>query len=120
MKLFLQVPQLLEVIDLYPTWFRLNFEALAKIQGDPQNLYPTWFRWNGAGIATGIGITDTFISHMVQMKPWEDLAEAGLRKEFISHMVQMKRCSKFWNAFDADIYIPHGSDETQKRQWKSL
>ena len=108
--IFFQVP----LFALYPTWFRWKCsdcvrktfdEVLYIPHGSDESmiyleiyysltsLYPTWFRWKwGVNRSTPFRQM-TFISHMVQMKVKVRL-----------FVCQMKRI----------LYIPHGSDESQK------
>ncbi len=62
--------------------------------------------------------TTAFISHMVQMKPAAITFGMTFLTTFISHMVQMKLVClvSIWG-INTPIYIPHGSDETNKT-WK--
>ena len=54
-----------------------------------------------------------FISHMVQMKADRRCPENRLWICFISHMVQMKAMGAMDNKkVPAELYIPHGSDES--------
>jgi len=54
-------------------------------------LYPTWFRWK-VPVRQGVDYQIDFISHMVQMKVFNDLSY----------------CCFF------SLYIPHGSDESKQ------
>jgi len=78
-------------------------------------LYPTWFRWK-VGIKHIFANSKlSFISHMVQMKGTIWRSSFLSEPCFISHMVQMKAFYIFLFTFLSYLYIPHGSDESHRR-----
>ena len=68
---------------------QMKAEAIAKANSIKEALYPTWFRWK-----------DAFVLENLMF--WH----------FISHMVQMKADYINKNELSKELYIPHGSDES--------
>ena len=128
------IQSFVSLTPLYPTWFRWKSSSSLISERWSLSLYPTWFRWKANSNLQAIAAA-TFISHMVQMKAFNDTISFSVSPFFISHMVQMKARvrnadSLFMILFISHmvqmkglttlslryilslLYIPHGSDES--------
>ena len=100
-------------LPLYPTWFRWKTYKLKKKQYRIfQTLYPTWFRWKPKAALTLKQQLLPLYPTWFRWKESRDSARLAQLYGFISHMVQMKAARHHWYAACADLYIPHGSDES--------
>jgi len=90
-------------------------------------LYPTWFRWKKSALRPIPTVKSAFISHMVQMKDGRDLDRdySNLCRVYIPHgSDESSRLQS--SGHNILVYIPHGSDERHivkiliYQMWNSL
>ena len=77
-------------------------------------LYPTWFRWKFPWLYCNRRSRWCFISHMVQMKGRSPVFSWTPHRSLYPTWFRWKEELNFEDPADFVLYIPHGSDESEK------